>query len=91
MRKHREVFRRVLGQYRGVGDEQRRAGCQHRVDRAGEILRHGHPCRGLVRQRASGLDEMTGPGQDVTDALKEFVAYELTGKPELTFPALPVG
>jgi len=36
-------------------------------------------------------DALAGPGQDVTDALKEFVAYELTGKPELTFPALPVG
>jgi len=36
-------------------------------------------------------DALAGPGQEVTDALKEFVAYELTGKPDLRFPALPVG
>ena len=36
-------------------------------------------------------DALAGPGQDVTDALKEFISYELTGKPDLSFPALPVG
>ena len=32
-------------------------------------------------------DALAGPGQDVTDALKEFVAYELAGRPGLEFPS----